>query len=202
MHRDSDMNVTSCSLFDGKIARQTVLPAHQVAKKLIAMMVLLFASSQLTSCSLLQKFGILSAPAAPAVQAPPPLSAQPYQLNIRLSASADLNPDAQSRPSPVQVRIFVTQAQSELSDRGFEEIFDFAGNSSEPRPLSTMTIRPGQTKNLALSANKSQSLVVVAAAYRDPFQTQWKAIASVTPQDAVYLSAILSANAVTIKPRP
>ena len=209
MQRNSDMSVTSCCQFDHKVAGQTVLPARRAAGKLIAPVILLLASSLLTGCGLLQKIGILStpeAPEAPTVQAPPPppppLSEQPYQLNLRLSASADLNPDTQSRPSPVQVRIFVTEAQSELGDKGFEEIFDFAGTSIDPRPLTTTTVRPGQTKNIVLPANKAQSLVVIAAAYRDPFQTLWKAIATVTPMDAVYLSANFSANAVTIKPRP
>ena len=204
MQRDSNMSVTSCCLFDDKVERQTLLAACRTAGKLIAPMILILASSLLTGCGLLQKIGILSAPDAPVVQAPPPppLSEQPYQLNLRLSASADLNPDTQSRPSPVQVRIFVTEAQSELGDKGFEEIFDFAEDSIDPRPLTTMTVRPGQTKNIVLPANKSQSLVVIAAAYRDPFQTLWKATASVAPMDAVYLSATLSANAVAIKTRP
>ena len=208
MQINSDMNITSYYLFDNNTTCKAVRFFHQAAVKSLAPILLLLVSSLLSSCGLLQKFGILSepeAPQAPVVQAPPPpppppLSEQPYQLNVKLSASADLNPDTQSRPSPVQVRIFVSDAQSELKNKEFEEVFEFEGNSIEPRPLTTITVRPGQTRNLFLPANKSQSLVMIAAAYRDPYQSLWKAIASVRPQDAVNISATVGADAVTITP--
>jgi type VI secretion system VasD/TssJ family lipoprotein len=168
-------------------------------KKMAAALILL--STLLSGCGLLQKVGILSAP-EDVPSAPVPLSEQPYTLNLSLSASSDLNPDTQSRPSPVQVRVFIAERESEIDSKSFEEMFDYAGNLIDPRPASTLTLRPGQTRTISLPANKSQTLIVVAAAYRDPYQTLWKAVSIIEPADTVTASATISADAVTISQNP
>jgi type VI secretion system VasD/TssJ family lipoprotein len=161
---------------------------------------IVMAASLLSGCGVLEKVGILSGSEAPitAPPAPIPLSEQPYELNLRLTAGNDLNPDTQSRPSPVQVRIFLMAPQADVNSKEFAEVFDFDGQFMEPRPLSTVTLRPGQTRDVILPANKSQSMLVVAAAYRDPYQALWKAIATVTPSDTAAALATIGANSVTI----
>lgn len=159
------------------------------------------AASLLSGCSALEKVGILSGPEAPAITAPPvavPLSEQPYELNLRLSASSEMNPDTESRPSPVQVRIFLMTPQADVNAKEFEEFFDFGDQLMEPRPLLTVTLRPGETRNVILPAFKSQSMLVVAAAYRDPYQAIWKDIATLTPSDTVVALATIGKNNVTI----
>ena len=164
----------------------------------------LLISALLSSCGILQKVGILSSPPPAAVDtpAPTPLSQQPYELKLILSASAQLNPDTQGRPSPVQVRLFLTDAQSEIGSKSFEQVFDFAGNVMEPRPLATVTMRPGEAKTVVLPAMKSQTLLVIAAAYRDPYQSVWSAVAEISPQDTVNASATVGASIVSINPTP
>lgn len=159
-------------------------------------------SGLLSGCGLLQKVGILPKPPEPppAVEAPVPLAEQPYELKLSLEATEAVNPDSQSRPSPIQVRIFLTDGASEIASKTFEEVFDMGGNVIEPRPLATVTLRPGQVKELTLPANKTQTLLAIAAAYRDPYQSIWMASAVVTPQDTVSAAASLSAQRVTIQP--
>lgn len=153
-------------------------------------------ASLLSGCSLLQKFGILSEPASV------PLSSQVYEIHLKLTASADSNPDVKSRPSPIQVRVFIADPQSAIATKSFEEIFDYAGTTMEPRPLATITLRPGQTKDLVLPANKTQTQLVIAAAYRDPYQALWIAQAVVAPEDIVSASATIGSTIVTINPTP
>lgn len=164
------------------------------------------SGSTIAGCSLLQKFRILSKPETPAqpapVPVPVPLAEQPYTLNLRLLASSDLNPDAQSRPSPVQVRVFLMQPQADIANKGFEELFDYAGNFMEPRPMTTLTLQPDQTRDIVVPANKTQTMLVIAAAYRDPYQAFWKAIARIEPADEVSASVNIGASAVTINPSP
>lgn len=169
-----------------------------LAKRLVG---ITLAASLLSGCGVLEKVGILSGPEAPAIAAPPapiPLSQQPYELTLRLTATADLNPDTQSRPSPVQVRIFLMAPQADLESKEFAEIFDLNGQVMEPRPLATVTLRPGQTRDVVLPANKTQSMLLVAAAYRDPYQAVWKSIATVTPSDSAAALATIGANNVSI----
>ena len=159
--------------------------------------------SLLSGCGLLQKTGLGSATEQPEPR-PVPLSEQPYQLKLNLSASSDLNPDTRSRPSPVQVRVFMTDGQSEIGSKEFEEMFDYAGAQIEPRPLSTITLRPGQTTALTLTTNKAQTRLVIAAAFRDPYQALWKAAAQIKPTDTdtVSVRASIGANTVTIRQDP
>jgi len=158
----------------------------------------------LSSCGLLQKIGILSSPpdAPIAVEAPVPLSEQPYKLVLTLSATDDVNPDTLSRPSPIQVRIFVTDAQSEIADKTFEEVFDLGGNLVDPRPLATVTLRPGQIRQVILPAYKSQNLLAIAAAYRDPFQAIWMTTGNVVPMNMVSATASISTQSVVITSTP
>ena len=162
-------------------------------------------SSVLSGCGLLQKVGLLSGPPVvppAAIDIPVPLAEQPSQLMLTLSAASDVNPDSQLRPSPIQVRIFVTDSQSEIASQGFDAVFDIGGTLIEPRPLATVTLRPGQVKELVLPTNKSQTRLAIAAAYRDPFQSIWITTTPITAQDTVRASATLAAQSVTINSNP
>jgi len=179
-------------------ANRDIKTSWRFLRRLVFVFVVMTLSAgSLSGCSLLQKFGIIAAPADPI-----PLSEQPYTLNLRLLASSGLNPDSQSRPSPVQVRIFVMQPQVDIVDKAFEEMFDYAENVMDPRPLITLTLQPGQKKNVSLSANKSQSMLVVAAAYRDPYQSLWNAVATIEPTDDTAMSATIGATTVTLHHSP
>jgi type VI secretion system VasD/TssJ family lipoprotein len=94
------------------------------------------------------------------------------------------------------------EPQADINDKGFEEMFDYSGNFMDPRPLSTVTVRPGETKDIVLPANKSQSMLVIAAAFRDPYQSLWKAVATITPADTVAATASITATTITINPSP
>lgn len=155
-----------------------------------------------SGCGVLEKVGLVSGPAKIQDPVSVPLSEQPYDLKLILSASADLNPDTKARPSPVQVRLFLTEPQSEISTMSFENVFDFSGNVMEPRPLATVTMQPGDAKTVVLPAMKSQTLLLVAVAYRDPYQSIWSAVAHINPMDTVIASATLDAAFVTINTTP
>lgn len=168
-----------------------------VATRLVA---ITLAASLLAGCGVLEKVGLLSTPepAPKALAVPVPLSEQPYELNLRVTASTDLNPDTQSRPSPVQVRIFLMTPQADINSKEFAEVFDFDGQLMTPRPLSTMTLRPGQTRDVILSAKKTESTLMIAVAYRDPYQAVWKSITTVSPSDTATALATIGANRITI----
>jgi type VI secretion system VasD/TssJ family lipoprotein len=185
------MQGPNCMTYNALISRHRSITA----------VVLVFLASSLSGCGLLQKFGILSGPEippAPAIEIPVPLSEQPLELQLTVTASSDLNPDTQSRPSPVQLRVFLTDGKSELTGKSFEEVFDIGGNAIQPRPLATITLRPGQSRDLVLPANKTLTTLIVAAAYRDPYQAIWLGSAVLPAADNVSATATLSTAVVTI----
>jgi len=152
----------------------------------------------LSGCSLLQSVGILPESddaAASAVE-------QTYTLELSIVASKDLNPDARSVPSPVQVRVFLMEPSDDIRSISFEELFDYAGNMMEPRPLTTLVIQPGETTDIVLQAPTSRPTLVIAAAYRDPYQALWKAVDTVVPSATVSVSARIHANGVATQQTP
>lgn len=131
-----------------------------------------------------------------------PLTEQPYSIALRLLASSDLNLDSQSRAAPSRVRVFVMQPQTNIASMGFEELFEYGDYVMTPPPMASVTLQPGQSTELVLQANKAQSMIVVAAAYRDPYQSVWRAIAEITPSDEVAAAATIGAKTVTIHTSP
>jgi len=134
--------------------------------------------STITGCGMVksagQSVGLLSTPAAP-VKAAPPASERPYQIKLTLIGSNSMNPNSNRRPSPAQVRLFVTDPAANVAEKPFEEVFDYSGNTMEPRPLREVTVRPGQNLSIDLPAMKSDTRLVVAVAFREPYQSIWMA---------------------------
>jgi|GEM_PF-2416038 len=161
--------------------------------------------STLTGCGLIksagQSLGLLSAPAAPG-EAAPPASEQPYQITLNLQGTSNMNPNTNRRASPAQVRLFVTDPAAKVAEKSFEEVFDYSGNIMKPRPLREVTVRPGENLSIDLPAMKSDTRLVVAVAFREPYQSIWMAQADIVPLDSVIATATVDADRVTILPTP
>lgn len=124
---------------------------------------------------------------------------QSYTLDLQLSASESLNPNTQGRPSPLLVRVFATEAGTEINSTEFEKVFDLNNQVMNPRPLQSIFVRPGEVKELRFQLNMIQTRLLIAAAYRDPHQAIWKSAAIISPQATVNVSATLAESEISIK---
>lgn len=158
---------------------------------------LLLMTLILSGCGLLQSVGLLSEP-----EDTTPLSAKPYTLMLTLTASDDANPDTRSRPSPIQVRVFLAEPLSDLLDRPFEELFDFTDSTLEPRPHLIITLSPGQTQTMELNGNMAQNRLIVAAAFREPYQSTWRASTVINPEGGAESFVSIDSTEVVIAPAP
>lgn len=153
--------------------------------------------AQLSGCSLLRSVGLLPSEEKAKVKAAEvPLSEQPYEFTLVVMASNDVNPDPQSRPSPIRTRIFLNENATDISDRPFEQIFQFDGNDLDPAPVATIMLQPGETKKIKLTGVKTQNRLTIAAAYRDPYNTTWIISKTIEPDTTVRLTTEI--NAATI----
>lgn len=170
-------------------------PRASVSAFLLCVLVL-----TISGCSLLQKTGLLPKPA----KVPVPVAAveKPWQLQLDISGAQQLNPDTRSRPSPVQLRIFMSDGQSGINEMSFEQLFAAAGSEAPVSPLATVMLQPGQQRQLNLTVERSQTRLIIAAAFRDPYQTRWRAAADIQPLDIVSVQAHVDAGSVTISPSP
>jgi type VI secretion system protein VasD len=123
-------------------------------------------------------------------------------LHISLAASADINPDARGRPSPVLVRIYELAAAGDFQDAGFFKLYDddkeVLGGDLVTR--SALIMLPGQKQEITQALDPRTSVVAAVVAYRDIDHAEWRVLCPVPERDgaAVSISIDLGAAAVRI----
>ena len=115
-------------------------------------------------------------------------SLSPYsdltKLQLTLSASDQLNPDLNGRPSPIVVRLFELKHPVAFENADFFSLYERAKESLAPDLVVSeeLELRPGEHVTLRLSVEPGSRYVGVLAAYRDLEQTQWRYVVQITPQ--------------------
>jgi len=124
--------------------------------------------------------------------------AKPVEARAVLTASADVNPDAKGRPSPIVVRVFQLRGDAEFNGADF-----FALYEKEKETLGASLIlreefvlQPGETQEPKLPLSLEARFLGVIAAYRDIRTAQWRAISSAPEKK---LTDVLSKDRVTIR---
>src|SRR5450631_1673622 len=99
----------------------------------------------------------------------PPPPPPPVMLTFAFRASSDVNPDAQSRPSPVVVRFYELKDDAAFKDADIYALFD-----KEQATLgSALVVReeyelaPGEHRTKSLQLPPEVHFMAVVAAYRD-----------------------------------
>ncbi|UVJ45970.1 type VI secretion system lipoprotein TssJ [Pseudomonas sp. LS1212] len=114
-------------------------------------------------------------------------SLSPYstmtKLNIKLTASDQLNPDLNGRPSPIVVRLIELKHPVAFESADFFSLYERAKESLAPDMVASeeLELRPGETVELKLSVEEGSRYVGVLAAYRDLSETQWRYVVQLTP---------------------
>jgi type VI secretion system protein VasD len=116
-------------------------------------------------------------------------SLSPYstvtKLNLKLTASDQLNPDLNGRPSPIVVRLFELKHPVAFENADFFSLYERAKESLAPDLVASeeLELRPGETIELKLSVEEGSRYVGVLAAYRDLPETKWRYTVQITPVD-------------------
>ncbi|RON03961.1 type VI secretion system lipoprotein TssJ [Pseudomonas brassicacearum] len=116
-------------------------------------------------------------------------SISPYstvtKLNLKLTASDQVNPDLNGRPSPIVVRLIELKHPVAFENADFFSLYERAKESLSPDLVASeeLELRPGETVEFKLSVESGSRYVGVLAAYRDLRETQWRYVVPVTPAD-------------------
>ncbi|MFK7996675.1 MAG: type VI secretion system lipoprotein TssJ [Granulosicoccus sp.] len=152
----------------------------------------------LPGCGILQAVGILDAP--PEAQAPPtPPSQVPYTVTLTINTSPNLNPRADNEPSPVRVRLFLTESDKDLMSQPFETIFEFDGSVPASKPSAVIVLSPDETRSVQLNGMMSQDQLVVAAAFHDVYSTIWIANKTIDTNNPGRNTVAISSTSVEIQ---
>jgi len=113
----------------------------------------------------------------------PPAAPKAEPVTLTLTAAADVNPDANSRPSPVVVRVYQLKSDAAFNAASFFDLFDdekkvLASDLSDPNEKSLeVTLRPGETAPVPnFFVLPYTRFVAVVAAYRDIRNAQWRSV--------------------------
>lgn len=98
------------------------------------------------------------------------------KINLKLSASEQLNPDLNGRPSPIVVRLVELRHPVAFESADFFSLYERAAKSLAPDLVTSeeLQLRPGEIRELKLSVQSQSRYVGILAAYRDLPETRWR----------------------------
>lgn len=98
------------------------------------------------------------------------------KLDLKLSASDQVNLDLNGRPSPLVVRLLELKHPVAFENVDFFSLYERPKASLSPDLVTSeeLELRPGESLDLKLSVEPGSRYVGVLAAYRDLPQTQWR----------------------------
>jgi len=160
---------------------------------------LLGTAAFLNGCGVLQSVGLLpKPPKTPEVEIP--LSQIPYQLALTVKGQADLNLNSKARPSPIRLRLFLTEPDEDLGSQPFETLFEFGGASAPVKPAAIVVLTPDTTKEITLNGKMNQDQLVIAAAFHDLYSSNWIVTKTINTQNPGTITVNVQANSVEIQP--
>jgi type VI secretion system protein VasD len=122
-------------------------------------------------------------PVAPAV--PLTIAAAPeakVKAPMTIAVSADVNPDASGRPSPIVVRIYQLKTDAAFRGADFFALFENDAQvlGSELISRDEFTLAPAERKTMDVTVAGETRFVGAVAAFRDIRNAQWRVIVPAT----------------------
>lgn len=126
------------------------------------------------------------------------------KLNLTLSASDQINPDLNGRPSPVVIRLLELKHPVAFENADFFSLYQRAKESlAQDLVVSEeLELRPGETLALKLTVETGSRYVGVLAAYRDLPQTQWRYVVPITAQALTQAHLLLDQSGIHLAQQP
>jgi len=135
---------------------------------------------------------------APKPPPPPPPPPPPTLIRASVIASADVNPDAQGRPSPIVVKVFELKSLAAFEGADFFSLFDkdSATLGPEMNARDEFTLTPGTQRTIERKAGSETRFLALVAAYRDLGRAAWRTSVPVSANDLNHVTFRLDAHRV------
>jgi len=103
-------------------------------------------------------------------------------LGMQISATADVNPDMQGRPSPIILHIMELNSTEQFSRLDYMGLTQPSGAAMGAELLgkNQLVLQPGETKSLPMDLNPMTTAIGLVAGYRDIDNAAWRKIVPVT----------------------
>lgn len=130
------------------------------------------------SLLLLVALGVAGCGKSPIVLARP----KPATSPLTISASADTNPDANGRPSPVVLRLYQLKADDAFVNAEFFPLFDDDMKVLGPSLVSRdeYVLAPAERRTVEVAVSDDTKFLGAVAAFRDIRNAEWRVLVPVT----------------------
>ena len=110
---------------------------------------------------------------------PPP----PASVAGTIQASAQVNPSASRRPSPILVRVYELKSAAAFNGADFMSLYqrDQASLAADMLAKEEFTLSPGESKTFAKTLAADTRFLGVVGAYRDLEHAKWRSVVPITP---------------------
>ena len=98
------------------------------------------------------------------------------RVPVTLAATADVNPDADGRPSPIVIHVYQLTTDSAFVHADFSVLFDDGPKALGADVVSRdeQVIGPGESRTVYMTMSAEARFVGVVAAFRDVRNAEWR----------------------------
>jgi type VI secretion system protein VasD len=103
-------------------------------------------------------------------------------LGLTISATADVNPDMQGRPSPIILHIMELNSSEQFNRLDYMGLTQPSGSAlgAELLGKNQVILQPGESKTLPLELNPMTTVIGLVAGYRDIDNAVWRKTIPIT----------------------
>ena len=107
----------------------------------------------------------------------------PPSTKLHFRVAADINPDAEGRPSPVIIKVYELASKTVFENQDFFALYDNpeAILRTDLLKKDELVFEPGQRSEYKMTLQPATKAVAVVAAYRDIEGARWRAVVDVKP---------------------
>jgi type VI secretion system protein VasD len=123
-----------------------------------------------------------------------------HSLEIRISAATDVNPDLQTRPSPIILHMLELTAIDGFNSADFFALTqdDAAALGGDVLNKTEIILTPGSSQERVLDLDQGTAYLGFVAAYRDIDTSRWRVSQAVVPGKTDWISVNLGHQQISI----
>lgn len=123
-----------------------------------------------------------------------------HSLGIQIEASRDVNPDIQSRPSPVILHVLELSAIDEFSKADYFTLTtnDAAALGGDVLNMTEIILTPGSSKEMPLELKLETAYIGFVAGYRDIDNSRWRLSQAIDPGTTKGISVSVGKQQISI----
>jgi len=124
---------------------------------------------------------------------------KPVIVGMQITASSDVNPDLQGRPSPVILHVIELNSEEQFNRLDYTSLTQPSGAALGQDLLSKtrLILSPGDTKQLPLELNSQTTFIGLVAGFRDIDNAIWRTTVPVVQGSTKAVTVTLAKQSIT-----